>query len=111
MSAGRSDALCVEDQLMSENEEWYDREIAPKLLELCNACADRGMSFLSVVEYNKGSRSRTKRLTDDAGLEMIMIDHMAKTAPNVDGFAIGLIRYCREKGIDISGSIILGQFK
>src|SRR5688572_29931314 len=92
---------------MSENEEWYDREIAPKLLELANACGDRGMSFLSVVEYEQGGRSRTQRLTESAGLEMTMIAHCAKTAPNIDGYMIGLIRYCRENGIDTGASMFV----
>lgn len=96
---------------MSENEEWYDREIAPKLLELANACGDRGMSFLATVEYEPGSRSRTERLTPNAGLEMVMIQHCAKTAPNIDGYVIGLIRHCSEKGIDTSGSMVVNRLK
>lgn len=92
---------------MSENEEWYDREIAPKLLELANACGDRGVPFLSVVEYEPGKRSRTLRLTDKPGLEMVMVAHCAQTAPNVDGYIIGLSRYCREKNIDMSASVVL----
>lgn len=94
---------------MSENEDWYDREIAPKLLELSSACHGRGMSFLSVVEYEPGSRARTRRLTEAAGLEMVMIEHCAHTAPNIDGYVLGLIRYCREKGIDTGASIVMRQ--
>lgn len=92
---------------MSEAEDWYDREIAPKLLELCQACQERGMPFLSVVEYEPGSRSSTFMLGENPGLEMVMIQHCAKTAPNIDGFMIGLLRYCREKGIDTSGSMFV----
>lgn len=92
---------------MSENEDWYDREIAPKLVELCNACHERGMSFLSVVEYEPGSRSRTQRFTSGAGLEMTMIAACAKTAPNIDGYVIGLARHCREKGIDTGASFVM----
>lgn len=92
---------------MSENEDWYDREVAPKLAELCRACHERGMSFLSVVEYEPGSRSRTLHFTADAGLEMNMINYCAQTAPNIDGFVIGLIKYCREKGIDTGASIVM----
>lgn len=94
---------------MGEREEWYDREIAPKLLELSQQCYDRGMSFLSMVEYEPGSRARFRRLTIDAGLEMTMIDYCAHTAPNIDGYAIGLMKYCREKGIDTGASIVMRQ--
>lgn len=94
---------------MSENEQWYDREIAPKLLELGESCRARGMSFLSVVEYEPGNRSRTFTVTDNADLEMVMIQHCAQTAPNLDSYVIGLIRYCREKGIDTRASIVMQQ--
>jgi len=92
------------------NEEFYDSEIAPKLLELANQCGDRGMSFVSVVEYAPGERSTTKRLMTDAGLAMVMLAHCAKMGENVDGYIMGLMRYCREKSIDISASIILSKF-
>jgi hypothetical protein len=36
-----------------------------------------------------------------------MIAHCAKTAPNIDGYMIGLIRYCREKGIDTGASMFV----
>jgi hypothetical protein len=92
------------------NEEWYDKKIAPKLAELANQCGERGMSFLSVVEYEPGSRSRTQRLTNGAGLEMTMIAQCAMTAPNIDGFMIGLAKYCREKGIETSASFVMQQW-
>lgn len=95
---------------MSENEEWYDREIAPKLRKLCEACMKRGLSFAAQVEYEPGSRARTEWLAPNAGLEMVMIRHCAATAPNIDGYVIGLIRYCREKGIPTDASIVARQF-
>lgn len=92
---------------MSENEDWYDREIAPKLKELCEACHARGMSFLSVVEYDPGERARLEHFWPSAGLEMVIIQHAAKTAPNIDSFVIGLAKYCREKRIDTTASIVM----
>lgn len=92
---------------MSENEEWYDREIAPKLRELAEACHARGMSFLACVEYEPGSRAGTYWLTEDAGLEMTMVKHCATTAPNIDGYVIGLARHCEEKGIDTGASMVM----
>jgi hypothetical protein len=89
------------------NEEWYDKEISPKLLELAEECGKRGLSFVSVVEYEPGSRAHIRRLTEDAGLEMVMIEHSASTAPNIDGYVLGLIRYCREKAIDTGASIVM----
>jgi hypothetical protein len=96
---------------VSENEEWYDREIAPKLLELCNACADRGMAFLSAVEFAPGKLAQTYRVTPAAGLEYVMLQYCARTVPNLDSYVIGLIRYCREKGIDTSASMVMNLHK
>lgn len=90
-----------------KDEEWYDKEISPKLLELAEECGKRGLSFVSVVEYEPGSRAHIRRLTEDAGLEMMMIEHCATTAPNIDGYVIGLARYCREKGIPIGASMVM----
>ena len=33
----------------SENEDWYDREIAPALAALARRCGDRGIGMLAVV--------------------------------------------------------------
>jgi len=92
---------------MSENEEWYDREIAPKLKELCEACAAHGMSFLSAVEYAPNKLAQTYQVKSDAGLEYVMLQYCARTVPNVDSYMIGLIRHCREKGIDIGASMVM----
>lgn len=94
---------------MTANEEWYDDEIAPKLLELAILCSEREMAFLAVVEYDKGCISKTIG-PGKLSLEMTMINHCAATAPNVDGYIIGLIRHCRERGIDCSQSMIISQY-
>lgn len=36
----------------ASNEEWYDKEVAPVLAKLAQACGDRGMSFCASVEYD-----------------------------------------------------------
>lgn len=40
---------------MSENEDFYDKEIAPALLDLANKCAERGMHFVAQIEYDPDS--------------------------------------------------------
>lgn len=89
------------------DEEWYDKEVSPKLLELAEECGKRGLSFAAVVEYEPGSVAHVRRFTEDPGLKMVMIDHCAKTAPNIDGYVIGLARYCREKGISMDASMVM----
>ena len=34
------------------NEDFYDKEVAPKLMELGTLCQERGMSFACFVEYS-----------------------------------------------------------
>ena len=95
---------------MEMNEKWYDEEIAPMLLKLGKKCEKKKMSFLAVVEYAAGERATTKTLSPSASLEMVMVAHCIKTAPNIDGYVIGLSRYLKEKGIDFSSSIVLTQW-
>ena len=89
------------------DEEWYDQEIAPKLWELAKECEKRGLSFVCAVECESGTRSVIRSLTATAGLEMQMINHCVKTAPNIDAYVMGLAKYCREKGIRTDNSMIM----
>ena len=91
------------------SEQLYDEEIAPVLLELSRKCEARGVSFIAVVEYERGARGRTSTISDGAGLEMRMLDFCARTAPNIDGYVISLIRYCREHGIATDSSIVMNR--
>ena len=92
------------------NEEWYDAEVSPKLLELATACHARGLSFLANVEYAEGDRAETRLFTEDAGLEMQLLARLSDTAPNIDGFIIQVLRYLEQEGIDASGSFVLSRY-
>lgn len=92
---------------VSEDEAWYDAEIAPALAALAKRCHERGMSFVAAVEYQPGDRGGTYYLTEEAGLQMHMMHLAAQTAPNVDRYVIALRRHCQERGQDISGSFVL----
>lgn len=91
------------------NEDWYDAEIAPELLRLAQRCQERGMSFIASVEYAPDERGGTYALTADAGLQMHMLHICSRTAPNVDAYAMGLVKHCVAKGIGHGGSIILSR--
>lgn len=92
---------------VSEDEAWYDAEIAPALAALAERCHQRGMAFLSVVEYQPGDRARTLYMTEHAGLAMQMVHLCAATAPNVDCYIMNLRKHCKEVCQDISGSFVL----
>lgn len=89
------------------SEQFYDTEIAPKLLELCEACKARGIPFSATVEYEPDQLAETRFLPSDAGLAMSMIAILNHNQANVDGFVINLLRHCRRNGIDWSGSMVL----
>lgn len=92
---------------VSEDEAWYDTEIAPVLAALAKRCHERGMSFVAAVEYQPGGRAGTYYLTESAGLAMEMLNLCAQTAPNVDSYIMHLRKLCKERGQDISGSFVL----
>lgn len=89
------------------NEEWYDKELAPKLREMADQAGARGMSFVSVVEYAPEHRSRTTLLGPHAGLAMKMLTLCAAAGENIDGYMIALTRHCLEHKIDTSASMIM----
>ena len=91
----------------TEGEAWYDTEIAPALAALAKRCNERGMSFMADVEYQPGDRASTYYVTEDAGLEMHMLRMASMTVPNVDRYIMALIKHCKERGQDISGSFVL----
>jgi hypothetical protein len=94
---------------MTENEKFYDDEIAPALLALSEKAKARGMSIVATVEYDPGERGTTRMLQPTCGLAMTMISHCAKMGENIDGYVMGLMRYCGEKGIDTSASMVINQ--
>jgi len=92
---------------MTENEQWYDAEIAPALLALAERCKEREMSLVAVVEYAPGERGATYQLTESAGLPMVMLQLCGMAGENVDGYMIGLTRYCKKHGIDTGASMFM----
>jgi hypothetical protein len=95
---------------MSENEEFYDKEIAPILLDLSTKCGERGMHFLAQVEYDAGEYGLTRKFSDNPSLAMVMLWLCARSQNNIDGYIIGLLRYTHENNIDVSQSIILNRY-
>ena len=89
------------------NEEIYDKEIAPKLMEIAKLCEKEEIPFLSVVEYSPGLVGRTELQTKDECIKMVMVRHCAKTAPNIDGYIIGLSRWGKKEKVNMDNSIVM----
>ena len=90
-----------------DNEEFYDKEIAPVLKDLMEKCLARDVAIVAVVEYKTGETGRTTGLPPNASLPMVMINHCAKTVPNIDGYILGIAKYCKKNGINLSSSIVM----
>lgn len=95
---------------MSENEDFYDTEVAPVLAELANKCAERGLHFLAQVEYDPGEFGLTRKFSDSPHLAMVMLEICALSRENIDGYVMNLLRYCGRNGVDVSGSMILHRY-
>jgi hypothetical protein len=81
-----------------EREQFYDREIAPVLLELSRKCQENGISIAAQVEWEAGETGTTAALVQEAGVG-IRIAHLAMQAHgNVDSLIMALMRYGREHG-------------
>lgn len=80
------------------NEEFYDSEIALKLLELCNLCGDRGMSMVAPVEYGPNLIGETSRLAAGHGIEIRMAYWGIRARGNIDSLVINAGRYANEVG-------------
>ena len=92
-------------------EKLYDDIIAPKLLEIGEICVKNNIPFLAVVEYASSMIGKTQLQTKDECLEMVMIRHCAKTAPNLDGYVLGLMKWANKKGVNMDASMVVRQLR
>jgi hypothetical protein len=90
------------------DEEYYDEEIGPRLLEVGQLCQDRGLSLCALVEYEKGKTAHTATMQPDACFGQRMATWACKSDGNVDKLMFAVIRYGKEHG---HSSIILSQLE
>jgi hypothetical protein len=81
-----------------EREQFYDREIAPALLELARKCQDNGISIAAMVEWEPGDTGRTVALAAGSGFGIRMVEMAMRTHGNVDSLIFALMKYGREHG-------------
>ena len=79
-------------------EQFYDDEIAPKLKELCDACKQKGVPFLALVEYDPGSVGRTEFTPASAGIGQRIATWAARANGNIDSLMIAVQRHAKEHG-------------
>jgi hypothetical protein len=91
-----------------EREAFYDREIAPVLMELARKCEDNGMSLVAMAEWSPGETGTTATIREDAGIKPRMTHWAAAANGNVDALIFHMMKHGREHG---HNSIVLHQLE
>jgi len=79
------------------SEEFYDDEITPALTEIAKKCHEKGMNFLSTVEFEPNEIGTTAIL-ENAGIEMKVSYLASKCAGNVDLLIMALLKDAKQNG-------------
>lgn len=87
-------------------EEYYDQNIAPKLLEIGKECENAGLTFIAVCEYEGGDYGGTRTIQPNSGYPIRLVDLAVQCEGNVDSLMFAVMRHAREHG---HSSIILKQ--
>lgn len=87
----------------SENEQWYDKEVAPTLLRLAQECEKKGIAFLTQVEYEPGGTSEICVLPESSGFKARSTYIAIKSHGNVDALIKNLYRHAQDTNqVDVS---------
>ncbi len=81
-----------------ERETYYDREIAPRLVEVARLCEAQGMSIVASVEYNPDKRGSTISEVEFAGLAQQIVRWATLADRNVDTLIGALVTHARLHG-------------
>jgi hypothetical protein len=81
-----------------EREVFYDREIAPALLDLARKCESNGLSLVAMTEWWPGETGLTATVREGAGIKLRMTQWAAAVNGNVDALIMQLQKHGREHG-------------
>jgi len=87
-----------------DKETFYDNEIAPKLAELANLCADNGLSFVAAVEVEPFLLGETRRLAEGFTVAPLLASQAIASNGNADALIMAMLK--NEKG-EKSQSVML----
>jgi hypothetical protein len=91
-----------------EREQFYDREIAPVLMDLAGKCQDNGLSIAAMVEWEPDETGRTAALAATAGFGIRMVEAAMQAKGNVDSLIFALMKYGTERGHSSASLHLLG---
>ncbi len=81
-----------------EREDFYDREIAPALMELAGKCQSNGLSMVAMAEWAPEGSGRTAALVENSSFAIRMAEVAIKSRGNVDSLIMALMKYAGEHG-------------
>jgi len=81
-----------------EREDFYDREVAPVLMDIAKKCQDNGLSITTMVEWDPGETGRTAALTAEAGFGIRMAEAAMQARGNVDSLIGAIMGYAKDRG-------------
>ena len=81
-----------------EREDFYDREVAPVLLDLAKKCQDNGLSIAAMVEWDPGETGNTAAIAAKAGFGIRMAEAAMQARGNVDSLIFAIQKYTKEHG-------------
>lgn len=88
------------------DEEFYDTEIAPLLMQASLLAQNRGLPLVATVEYAPGEFGTTATLPADHSHAMAINLMAARAGGNFDALAFGMSRRVREAGCGHSSMIL-----
>jgi len=105
----------VDNEIPTKNKEWFDQELAPKLLEIAKICEDKGISFIATVEFRvKGrtlSRVSTQALAQFRSMGVNFIQLCNVCGDDIDKFLTLSARMLNELRIDYSKTMLHKLFR
>ncbi len=81
-----------------EREQFYDREIAPVLMDLARRCEGAGLSFLALVEWSPDETGKTMSMREGSGIGTKMVLWAMQAKGNSDNLIWQMQRHGREHG-------------
>lgn len=92
------------------DEEFYDEEIAPVLLELCKKCQDRKLPFFALVGYDRDENAfgYTKYFDNEAWPDphTLYLVNLCLSTRNIEQIGLNFTRYIREKQLPHSSCVL-----
>ena len=80
------------------SEAFYDREVAPVLLELARKCEAEGLSLVASCEFGPNETGMTLTVREGAGIELLLASFAIQAAGNADVLIGKMAEHGRDHG-------------